>query len=1090
MKILGISTKAIFLFMLVLSISSLNSTAHAENGSIAGTVYEEETGLPLSGALVYAVAKFGNIWSSVSDRSENDGTYRIENLAPGPYYIVGQLDGYGATVKSQLQVGDGHEVRGQDLQMTNNPGRIYGIIDCDLGPLEGVYVCARLVVPTDDEIGLDGTEYQFNIDDRTDSSGYFELRNLGPASTYVISVSGVTNNEIDYASTRIFSINVAKGEGTAVDLELVQAAKIYGQVKDSAENPIKDVLLSCWVNNNNAIDGPGDTTDENGEYELKYLAPGFEYVIEAHPSADTDYIGKRSSLDISVAGEYFSDIILEEGAIVISGSIVGGDTLIPLQNVEVYYYSNSGIWRAAYTDENGNYNISNIPAGSGKVIARPAYTYAWKVVEQNFSGDTTVDFALASESTVSGVVKDFNTGEPVLNMDVSVYNEAGIWKETVTAGLDGSFVLRGLPEGIAEIFTEPDFNSGYARSKRYIYLAEGEHKTGLELFAKRGAEVSGTLKDALDAAISDQSISVNGAGGEEDYGRTDASGDFRVRLSAAGTVANPAPCEYNIGFNPGSQELVTVPQTVFIVDQADEKSVELIGYDASSASYIRGQLIGLDAYSGNEQGLHFGMVVLPSGYVLNRNNIQCAPLVKLAMFGEAGPYELMVPPDHNYDLYLLSSAGAPAGYVGSYTAIDRYYNIPAGSVNQDLYFRWYDGAITGKVTNEDQPLLMAKIYLSDINGNFTGFADTDQTGIYNLCNIPEGDYIISAWHQDHGYSIESTVNVSSEEVHRDISFSNDPPVIEIGLPIGDREIDEGQFLQFEVRAEDINGDPIELKAENLPPGSTFEVAHIHILQEGISEKVGRFRWTPTYEQSGTYPNVTFIATDDKDAQGAEAITITVNDIKQADLTVHDIYDDNGKLSIEIGNIGIEEAPSGEGHLFIWIDDVLVWTYGLATLADQSFRNPGGKTVVCPQVLSGRHKIKATIDPFNRIYETDEENNNLEKTVIFGNRSPRMLYLRRRWNKWFIWRGVDPENGIRINYSYKIDSGRWSRPRRRRRIRIKSVSRGLRPGRHTFYVKAIDRNGAESNIKSIRFSVRGRRRFWQWWRRYRWYFRRR
>ena len=110
---------------------------------------------------------------------------------------------------------------------------------------------------------------------------------------------------------------------------------------------------------------------------------------------------------------------------------------------------------------------------------------------------------------------------------------------------------------------------------------------------------------------------------------------------------------------------------------------------------------------------------------------------------------------------------------------------------------------------------------------------------------------------------------------------------------------------------------------------------------------------------------------------------SIQPVSTPDLTVFDIYDDNGKLSVKIGNIGSGAAPSGVGHLYIWIDDQLKWTYSLSTLYDQSFLIPGGVMVGQPQVLSGQHKIKAAIDPNNAITESNENNNTLEKTLSFG-----------------------------------------------------------------------------------------------------------
>lgn len=92
------------------------------------------------------------------------------------------------------------------------------------------------------------------------------------------------------------------------------------------------------------------------------------------------------------------------------------------------------------------------------------------------------------------------------------------------------------------------------------------------------------------------------------------------------------------------------------------------------------------------------------------------------------------------------------------------------------------------------------------------------------------------------------------------------------------------------------------------------------------------------------------------------------------------------MSIKIGNIGTVNAPSGKGNLYIWIDDQLKWTYSLSGLYSQDFLLPNGSTVVQPQVLVGQHKIKATIDPNNVITESEETNNTLEATVVFGTAS--------------------------------------------------------------------------------------------------------
>lgn len=93
-------------------------------------------------------------------------------------------------------------------------------------------------------------------------------------------------------------------------------------------------------------------------------------------------------------------------------------------------------------------------------------------------------------------------------------------------------------------------------------------------------------------------------------------------------------------------------------------------------------------------------------------------------------------------------------------------------------------------------------------------------------------------------------------------YLNTAPVFS---PIGGKTVNEGQTLNFTISATDVNGDTLTYSASNLPPGSSFNAA----------SRI--FSWTPNYNQSGTYPNVSFSVTDDK-ITVHENITITVNDV--------------------------------------------------------------------------------------------------------------------------------------------------------------------------------------------------------------------
>lgn len=79
----------------------------------------------------------------------------------------------------------------------------------------------------------------------------------------------------------------------------------------------------------------------------------------------------------------------------------------------------------------------------------------------------------------------------------------------------------------------------------------------------------------------------------------------------------------------------------------------------------------------------------------------------------------------------------------------------------------------------------------------------------------------------------------------------------------DKQVTEGTNLQFQVTANDDDGDPITYEARNLPPGASFNVVN------------ATFSWTPGQNQQGEH-EVTFVARDNRGGLDEETITITVS----------------------------------------------------------------------------------------------------------------------------------------------------------------------------------------------------------------------
>ncbi|MDY6935062.1 MAG: DUF2341 domain-containing protein [Spirochaetota bacterium] len=88
--------------------------------------------------------------------------------------------------------------------------------------------------------------------------------------------------------------------------------------------------------------------------------------------------------------------------------------------------------------------------------------------------------------------------------------------------------------------------------------------------------------------------------------------------------------------------------------------------------------------------------------------------------------------------------------------------------------------------------------------------------------------------------------------------------------IGNRAVDENQLLEFTVKASDPEGGELIYSAHNLPSGATFDAT------------TQVFCWFPDYGQSGNYPDVLFVVTDNgsSPAVASESITISVGDVNR------------------------------------------------------------------------------------------------------------------------------------------------------------------------------------------------------------------
>ena len=157
---------------------------------------------------------------------------------------------------------------------------------------------------------------------------------------------------------------------------------------------------------------------------------------------------------------------------------------------------------------------------------------------------------------------------------------------------------------------------------------------------------------------------------------------------------------------------------------------------------------------------------------------------------------------------------------------------------------------------------------------------------------------------------------------------NRTPVLEA---INAKSVDENSELRFVVSGSDPDVEDagkLAYSAEGLPAGSTFD------------SQTQTFAWTPTFEQSGDFPNVSFSVADPSGLVASESITIAVNQVNRppilavvADSSIDENNhlriqlsasdpdrEDEGKLTFSVANLPEGATVDSQSGLLEWLPD--------------------------------------------------------------------------------------------------------------------------------------------------------------------------
>jgi len=213
--------------------------------------------------------------------------------------------------------------------------------------------------------------------------------------------------------------------------------------------------------------------------------------------------------------------------------------------------------------------------------------------------------------------------------------------------------------------------------------------------------------------------------------------------------------------------------------------------------------------------------------------------------------------------------------------------------------------------------------------------------VYSATDLPEGAQLnptsgffswTPTYDQSGTYDVIFTVSDgklnNSQKTTITVNHVNRPPLLD---PIANQTVDENKLLTFTITGNDPDKEDaglLKYTATNLPTGATFDATS------------RTFSWTPTYEQSGIYPNVTFTVTDPQGLNAEIPITIRVNHVNRppqlepvSPITSAENQlisftlkgsdpdrEDNGKLRYRISNVPAGALINGVSGEFTWTPD--------------------------------------------------------------------------------------------------------------------------------------------------------------------------
>ncbi|MEI5584037.1 MULTISPECIES: carboxypeptidase regulatory-like domain-containing protein [unclassified Agromyces] len=452
-------------------------------GSVSGVVTDGD-GAPLADLLVYLMGADGASFSyTSSDNTGTDGSYRIDDVAPGTYSIqffgdsahVGEWwdDRVGRSDAQTFEIGAGEHLGSMDAALSEGAS-ISGIVTDPDG--------ARLPDATVRVYGMRSGTWGWLKSTTTDASGAYRFGVLGAGihAVHVLPPAGTgmvdewwDDSAFERTSTRF---EVARDEVVSgIDVELPRAATITGVVSGADGAPLHDVSVRAWTTSTAQGDGVAHyaRTDEHGVYVMEGLKAA-RYQMRFTPPATSEHLPEESGEFAVAAGA----VVRQNASLVAGASIAGrvtGREGTPLASARVTLTPANGPSETVSTAADGTYRFAQLPAGSYTLHFDNAATGLMLFDGSDYFAEWWRDAPERDQRTFF----DLATGQHLTGMDAELTPESNI-TGTITSddggGLPGHVSLYeirdGEPHYVKYAYVDTDGRYGFGDVRAGTYTLE------------------------------------------------------------------------------------------------------------------------------------------------------------------------------------------------------------------------------------------------------------------------------------------------------------------------------------------------------------------------------------------------------------------------------------------------------------------------------------------------------------------------------------------------------------------------------------------------------------------------------------------